>query len=235
MFLHYFILAVSKNRAQLFEVTGDTVLPRGVDGMPASMEDAWKGMERHDESVQSHSSGNGNAMFHGQGGAKDVEEQEENQYMHALAKSLHTLLHEERRPLVFAGVTEEYGMFKKFDASGYLLEDYIQGSPDHHTSEELKAKADPIVRGHMLKQGEMFVEMYGNLLGTGRTSNDIDTILEAAEAGKVDLLLVTEGAEASDTRVQDAMAHTSAHRGKIATVEVGKIPENAVIGAVLRL
>lgn len=130
--MHYFILAASKNKAQLFEVTDDRVLPRGVDGMPTSMADAWSGMERE--------SGD-----HNQRNANDVTEQEENEYMHKLAKSLHTLLHGQHDPLVFAGVAEVYGMFKKYDQSGRLLDAYIKGNHDHATMEELKAKADPIV------------------------------------------------------------------------------------------
>jgi hypothetical protein len=253
--MHYFILSLSKNRAQLFEVTGTHILPYGVEGMPTSMADAWKGTERHEQSIQSHSSGDGNVMMHGQGGAKDTQEQEEDVYIHAVAKSLHTVLHNQHDPLVFFGVEEEYGMFKKFDQSGRLLEDYVRGNPDHLTLEELKEKADPIVRAYQHKQSEPLIEEYGNLLGTGRTTHDITAILDAAAKGKVDLLLLEENAmqwgtfdEASgavtlhDSQQPDsqelhglAVLHTVKHHGRIANTEQGKIPEGAVVAAILRM
>lgn len=230
---HYFILAVSKNKAQLYEVTGDRILPRGVDGMPISMSDAWNGLERQEKSLQFHSGGasGSNAVFHGQGGAKDVEEQEEDRYMHALAKSVHPVLHGQHAPLVFAGVTEEYGMFKKFDKSGSLLDDYIRGNPDQIIMEDLKAKADPIVHEHLQKENEALIEQYGNLLGTGRTSHEAAAIIEAAKNGKVDVLLVSEG---SETHAAQAMTHTMRHRGRVVMVEAGKLPEGAVVAAILR-
>ncbi len=232
--MQYFILAVSKNHAQLFQVSSDGIAPLAVEGMPASMSEAWSGMERHDQSIQSHSSGEGAGVFHGQGGAKDVEEQEEDEYMHKVAKSIHSVVHTARFPLVFAGVAEQYGMFKKFDQSGMLVEDYIKGSAQQMPMEELKEKADAIVKAHQIKQDEVLIEEYGNLLGTGRTSNDIDAILAAGELGKIDLLLVTDGTEKEDSKVQDAMAHAVAHRGRVALVEPGKLPEGAVIAAILR-
>jgi hypothetical protein len=233
--MHYFILAASKDRAQLFEVSGGKIQPHAIEGMPTSMADAWKGMERVDGSINFHGSGPGasgaQAMFHGQGGAKDVQEQEEDQYMHALAKSLHTFLHGQHVPLIFAGVAEEYGMFKKFDQSGALVEEYIRGNPDQIPMEELKEKAEPIVREYIMKKNEGLVEEYGNLLGTGRTSTDKDAILAAAEAGKVDLLLITEGHE---QEAAELTTHTVAHRGRVAIMAEGKIPENATIAAILR-
>lgn len=233
--MKYFILAVSKHHAQLIEVDGDRALPRGVDGMPTSMDEAWAGMERQEKALQFHGSGPGaegaHSVFHGQGGAKDVEEQEENQYLHKLAKSLHALLQTERRPVVFAGVTEEYGMFKKYDQSGLLLEEYIRGSAERLPIEELKERADPIVRAHMLKEGEKHLEEYGSLLGTGRTSTDLDAITEAAENGKVDMLIITPS---SEKEAGEAAALTSAHRGRIVMVEDGKIPEGAAVAAILR-
>lgn len=221
--MHYFILAASKNHSKLFEVKSNTVSPHSIEGMPASMADSWVGMERQDH------------MMNGQGAASDVEEQEEDKFMHDLAHSLHTFLHNQHAPLIFFGVEEEYGMFKKFDQSGKLIEEYVHGSPDHLTLEQMKEKADPIVQEYNHRMSKPLIEEYGNLLGTGRTSNDVATIVEVASNGKIDMLFVTEGADAEDTLVQDAMAHTSAHRGRIVSVAAGALPEEAVVAAILRL
>lgn len=252
--MHYFILAVSKNKARLFGVTGAHIAPVDVPGMPMSMADAWTGMERQEQAMQSHSAGNGHAMMSGQGGAKDVQEQEEDKYMRDLASSLHDVLHNQHAPLVFFGVEEEYGMFKKFDHSGKLIEQYVHGNPDHLTLEELKEKADPVARAYNHKMSEPMIEEYGNLLGTGRTSSDLTVILDAASKGKVDLLLLEEGAlqwgtfdevsgavtlhdrQHADSQELHGLAvlHTVKHHGRVANTEKGKIPENATIAAILR-
>lgn len=230
--MHYFILAVSKNKAQLFEVSGERVSPHAVEGMPSSMADAWKGLERTEQSLQTHSSGDGVSSHHGGGGVSDLVEQEEDKYIHDLAKSLHTFLHSQNDPLVFAGVAEAHGMFKKFDQSGRLLDEFIQGSPDQMPMEDLKAKADPIVRADMLKKNEAVLEQFGALHGTGRTSIDAAEIAERAAAGKVETLIIPEG---SSEEHQELAREVWKHRGSAVIVESTHMPEGAPLAAILRL
>ena len=217
--MHYFILAASKNKAQLFEVTGDRVVPFPVEGMPSGMADAWKGMEREDGG-------------HIQANANDATEMEEDKYMHDLANALHGFLHAQHDPLVFAGVAEAYGMFKKFDRSGRLLDGFVQGSPDQSTMEELKAKADPIARADMLKRNEAVLAQFGALHGTGRTSVDAAEIAERAAAGKVETLILPEGKTADH---QSLAREVWKHRGSSVVVEPARMPEGAAIAAILRL
>jgi hypothetical protein len=216
--MHYFILAASKHKAQLFEVIGDRVLPRAVDGMPSSMADAWKGLEREDGG-------------HIQQNANDATEQEEDKYMHDLAKSLRDLLHGQDDPLVFAGVAELHGMFKKYDQSGRLLDDFIQGNPDQTPMEELKAKADPVVRARMLERNAAVLEDFGTLHGTGRTSIDPVEIEAQANAGKVQTLILPEGtAEEHQTLAREVWKH----RGSAVVVEASAMPGGAPMAAILR-
>lgn len=217
--MHYFILAASKNKAQLFEVTGRSVVPLTVDGMPTSMAGAWKGMERE--------SGD-----HNQRNANDVTEQEENEYMHKLAKSLHETLHSQHAPLVFAGVSEAHGMFKKYDQSGRLLDAFIQGNQDQTTMEDLKAKADPIVRADTLKKNDVVLEQFGSLQGTGRTSVDAVEIDAKAKAGKVETLIMPEG---SSEEHQALAQEVCTHRGSAVIVEASHMPQGTSIAAILRL
>jgi hypothetical protein len=229
--MQYYILAVSKKAAHLYKVSDGNVAPVPVDGMPSGIDDALKGMEREEKSLQFHSSGGKNAMFHGDGGAKDVREQEEDVYYHAVAKSLHKVLHEQHLPVVIAGVQEAYGMLRSFDKSGRIIEEYIQGSPDNVSYDDLKAKADPMVEKYILTQNEKFLEQYGALQGTGRTSTDAQQIGVRADEGKVDLLLVAQGSEAD---YKEEAAHTREHGGTIAVIADDKMPEGSKIAAVLR-
>ncbi len=250
----YFLLTVSKKAAHFYAVTNDRIEEREVEGMPRSMEEAWAGMERQEKSLQTHSTQRGETGLHGHGGAKDVEEQEEDRYMQELAKSLHTLLREERLPLVFAGVTELFGMFRAFDKSDCLLDRSVGGSPDATTLEDMKEKADAIAAEHLEGQRERLLEEYGALTGTGRTSTDPAAILDAALRGKVDLLFMAEGAEAwgrldteqgtaeihgsrengDEELLGLAAAHTIAHRGRLVPLDASHMPDGSTMAAILR-
>jgi hypothetical protein len=161
---------------------------------------------------------------------------------------------EHHLPLVFAGVEELYGMYKHFDTSGRLLENYIKGSPEHMDGKMLMEHADPIVKESVEKRNAELLEAYGNVAGTGRTSTDLNDILDAAAAGKVDMLFVAEGAEqwgtfnvesgkkelaeASDGSNEEllglAASHTLNHKGLVVSISADKMPEGKQIAALLR-
>lgn len=213
--MHYFVLAVSKKKATFFEVKGRSIMAREVEGMPASVEDAFKGMEHTDRVVNFHSTGNGTAAFHGDGGEKDQQEIEATVYIRAIANSLHTLLHESKLPLVFAGVTEEYGIFKKFDQSGALQEEFIKGSPDMTMKEELLERSRPIVEKRMAEDRKQLVEAFGTAAANGKGPDTMDEVLKAAAEAKVDTLLLKRGASEWGI-VQsngDSIVHTAKENG----------------------
>lgn len=190
----YFILAVSKKKASLYEVNGRSVEERAVDGMPASLEDAWKGMEHTEKNLQFHSTGNGTVAFHGHGGAKDQQDVEAEVYFKSVAKSIHTLIHETKIPLVFAGVEEAYGLFKKFDETGMLLEEYVRGNPDTTEKEDLREQSLPIVAKESTKHREQLAERFGTAAANGKGTDDVGDVLKAAAEGRVDTLLLNRDA-----------------------------------------
>lgn len=250
---HYFVLAVSKKKAALFEVKGRYVESRGIDGMPNSLEDAWKGMEHTDKQLNFHSTGNGTAMFHGDGGEKDQKEIEATVYLQAIAKSLHTLLHEAKLPLVFAGVTEEYGIYKKFDESGCLLDAYIKGNPDMTTKEELLAKSLPLVEEHDAGKRKEWAEAFGTAEANGKGTSKVDEVIKASVEGRVDTLFLMRGAaewgivqsdgetvvhtakEAGDEDLLSvAASRTLQNGGKVLFFPSEEMPRKSPMAAILR-
>jgi hypothetical protein len=252
--LHYYVLAVSKKSAHFLEVKGSGIEAKDIAGMPHSLEEAWQGMERDEESIQAHSAGGGHDAFHGQGGAKDVAEMEATVYLQKIAKSLHTILHEQHQPLVFAGVEELFGMYRKLDSSGRLLDGFVHGSSDRMDAEKLITKAEPIVREAAEKKQKETLEAYGNVAGTGKTSTELADILDAASAGKVDTLLLASGSEQwgtfdtetgrkelhegpseqNDELLGLAAQYTLQHKGRIVVLPPAEMPESKQIAAILR-
>jgi len=250
---HYFVLAVSKKKATLFEVKGRSIEPRVVEGMPSSLEDAWKGMEHTDRQVHSHSTGNGTSAFHGDGGEKDQQEIEATVYIRTIAHSLHTLLHESKLPLVFAGVMEEYGIFKKFDESGCLLDGYIKGNPDMTTKEELLEKSLPIVQEQEGGKRKDLAERFGTAEANAQGTSNVDEVVKAAVEGRVDTLLLMRGAaewgivqpdgesivhtakEAGDEDLLSiAASWTLKNRGKVVFFPSEEMPGKSPMAAILR-
>ena len=69
-----------------------------------------------DKELQSHAGGGGgggHAMFHGQGGASDMNKEELEQYLHKIAKAVDHTLQGQHAPLLFVGIEEEFGMLRK--------------------------------------------------------------------------------------------------------------------------
>lgn len=251
--MHYFVLAVSKKKATLFEVKGRSIMARAVDGMPASVEDAFKGMEHTDRQVNFHSTGNGTAAFHGDGGEKDQQEIEMTVYLKAIANSLHTLVHEAKTPLVFAGVTEEYGIYKKFDQTDCLMEGFIKGNPDMTMKEELMEKSRPIIEAFMEEKKKELVERYGTAAADKKGTSDISDILKAGMQGQVGILLLAKGASEWGMVQSDgeSIVHTAKENGdedllsvaaswtlktggKVVFLEQDEMPGKSPMAAILR-
>lgn len=236
--LHYGVLALSRKKARFFEVRGQEVSERDIPEMPKSLADAWAGMERTDQL---------------QGGAKDEREPETIVFCQKVAAAVEKYLVHQYMPVVFAGVKELWGLYRQHDRSGFLSTTPILGSPDRVSDVELAEKALPIVRQAADLRTDALVAGYAQLAGTGRTSTELSEILDAAMAGKVETLLLAEGGEqwgtltgvektlheqreeGSEELFGLAAIHTMQHRGHIAVVPQGKMPEEHQIAAVLRL
>lgn len=237
--MQYYILAVSKNHAHFLQVQHGEVEAVDIPGMPHSQEEAWQGMEASNESFQAHENDS------------DVETKT---YLQKIAKSLHAFLQEHHAPLIFAGVEELYGLYKGLDTSGKLLEEYIKGSPDQMDGKKLIDHAEPIIKAATEKRNAELLESYGNVAGTGRTSTDLNDILDSAAAGKVELLFVAEGNEQWGTFNTEngakelhegptpdneellglAAHHTLQHRGHVVALPIDQMPEGKQIAALLR-
>lgn len=253
--LHYYILAVSRNHAHFLEVKDGELEALNIPGMPGSLAEAWAGTEHTDESLQSHSAGNGHAMFHGQANAKDDKEMEVTTYLRKISKSLHPFLEEHRLPMVFAGVDELHGIYSKLPSTSRMLSEFVRGNPDHMEAEELLGHADPIVQEAANRRKATMLESYHAIAGTGRTSNELNDVLDAAAAGKVDTLFLSTGAEqwgvfdmnTGKKTLHEApepgneellgLAATLAlrHRGQVAVLSPDMMPEGKQVAAILRL
>jgi hypothetical protein len=251
------ILAVSKKHARLLHVTGQGIHEVEVEGMPHSFNEAFQGLEHQDKELQFHGGGPGSAggsVFHGQGGANDLAKDELEEYLHKIAKAVDHTLQGQHALLVFAGIDEEFGMLRKYLSYPHLADQPLKGNPDVMSGEEMAEKAMEMMQPLWNKEREVALEVYGPLAGTGRTSSDIQAILDLSHHGKVEGLLVREGAmlwgevkpesgiaevhpaqEAGDSElVSLAAVHTLQHKGWVYALPAREMPEQAEMVAILR-
>ena len=192
----FYILAVSQNKTKLFLGTHYTISEIDEGNIPGNLAEAL----RYDDSerqLQFHTqtSGGGKraAMFHGQGVGTDDGKNNLMRYFRQIDKGLHSMLKEERAPLVLASVAYLFPIYREQNTYPYFVNEGIKGNPDELPPEELHKQAWDIVRPVFLKAMEEALDKYKLLEHTEQASDNMRVIIPAAYHGRVDVLFVAVG------------------------------------------
>jgi hypothetical protein len=147
--------------------------------------------------------------FHGSGGGEDGK----NEYFKKVAHGISDVIGQEKAPLLFAGLEQHFGTYKKASSYAFFIEDnYIAMNPGDMRTEELHTKAIEIMEPYFLANRNRAIETYYNLAATGKTASDIEAILPRAFEGRVDTLFISPETVAwgiFDTAALKAYVHTS--------------------------
>ena len=111
-------------------------------------------------------------------------------YFLQIDRALRPLYGSFSNPLVIAGVDYLLPIFREASSYPHLVEEGISGNPEHLGTRELHAKAWPIVEPILAEPRRAALERFRALQGTGRASDDLDTILSAALDGRVESLFL---------------------------------------------
>ncbi|TWT60134.1 baeRF7 domain-containing protein [Rubinisphaera italica] len=191
----YYLLGVSQNQVRLFQGTKTSIVELHPEALPENLRSALN-IDEYVSSLQQHStSANGTAaMFHGHGGSDlDVKKQDEIlQYFRHINRALSSYLGNERRPLVFAGVDYLFPIFKEACEYNTLLEDAVIGNPDHLDADQLHSKSWPIVEPFFATKRNSALERFQAAGPEGQGIDDLDSIVQAADQGQVETLLVKD-------------------------------------------
>lgn len=191
----YYLLSVSQNDVRLFQGTKTSIVELHPDELPKDLRSALN-IDEYVSSLQQHStSASGTAaMFHGHGGSDlDVKKQDEIlQYFRHINRALSSYLGSERRPLIFAGVDYLFPIFKEACDYNTLLEEPVSGNPDRLDADQLHKKSWPVVEPHFAVQRNTALERFHAAGPEGQGIDDLDSIVQAAEQGQVETLLVKD-------------------------------------------
>lgn len=190
----FYILALSQNRVKLYQGTRQRIGEMNVESLPADLSEALQ-FEEQEEQLQFHtgaSAGGGErpAMFHGQGAATDKDKDRILRYFRVIDGAIHEVLHNNRSPLILAGVEFLFSIYREANTYPHLVDQGIKGNPDRTKPEELHQQAWPIVEGLLRENLEKVLARYHDLKGTGKTAAEIEQIVPEACNGRIDSLIV---------------------------------------------
>jgi hypothetical protein len=194
------------------------------------------------------------AVYHGQGGQPDTRKDELTQYFRLIDAAIAPVVRRTPDPVLLAGVGYLLPLYRQVSHLTQLSTAELAGNWDHLTAYQLHQRALPVIEPLFRQEREAAAAKFRQLLGTGKTSENLREILPAARHGQVETLFVDAharqwGALAKDGEEVDlhetprkgdedlldlAAVETLTHRGTVYSVEREELPGGAVAAAVLR-
>ena len=248
---HFFVLALSENESRLLAGTRFNVRVVNVPGLPAGVKDALRYDDPQRE-LGSHAAERGGpgarVVLHGQGIGAEIQKERLGRYLQAVDGAVRRSLREQKAPLVLAGVDYVRAMYRDINTYPHLLEAGITGSPDRTSSEELHSRAWALVEPLFARHRDDAAAAFREALGTGRASANLEDVLTAAEAGRIDVLFVPTGAHASagvsdadegqelggGDPIEQAVVGTILNAGTVYAVPDHEMPDRAPVAALFR-
>lgn len=254
----FYVLALSQKRVRLFEGSRDSIREIDLRDLPESLSDAL-GYDWEQRSLQFRSGVVGTpqgrrAIYHGHGAGNDDAKEEISRFLQLVDNGLERLLHDRQAPLVVAAVDYVSALFREVSSYPNLVEQGVDGNPDALSPEELHRAAWERVEPLFHRGEEAAVELFQELQGTGRASDDLAQVVPAAVDGRVDTLFVAVGAhqwgrfDAAQRRVEvedgpnggnedlldRAALESLLHGATVYAVDPAKVPGDGRLAAVFR-
>ncbi|MBZ0263093.1 hypothetical protein K8I28_00365 [bacterium] len=254
----FYVLAISQNNVRLFRGSRHSVDQINLEDLPNSLADAL-GVDEAQTQLQFHSGsthkgGEGGGLFASHGTGEEDNKEKIQKYFHLIDDGLRGYLGGDNAPLVLAGVDYYFPLYREVNSYPYLTEGMVAGNPEYVSIQELHQRAWEIVRPIFDKDKNRALEQYGNFHGTGKATNDLNTIIPAASQGRVDTLFVAVGeqvwgdfiendqslrlTERGENGSQDlldlAAIQTLTNGGKVFAEKRDRIPDQSSLAAIFR-
>ena len=208
------LLAVSRSAIRLFLCTNDAI--EEVDTTDLKMPRSLAESMRYDdlqkpESLNHPMTGPGRALtrtnptgrgdrrhgFHGHGGSDVREKTYVAAYLHQVDAALLRRLNDlGSPPLILAGVESVSAIYRSVSKYDGLTIETIEGSPDELRSDELHEQAKPILHSRTKAKVDDARSRFHDLAARGLATANLPEVVDAADVGRVDTLLVRRGASA---------------------------------------
>jgi hypothetical protein len=196
---HFFVLAVTLKKVRLFEATRDTFEELDLESLervPTSLEEATR-FDVHQEQMAprdvSAGAAGSEAVFHGQAD-EDTKKEDIRFFFEHLENGVTKLLASEQAPLVFVGVEYLFPIYREANHYRALHDEAVTGSPDEWPDREIHRRAWELLAPRFEARKEAALERFGSARSSDKGSAQLSEILPAAQDGRVETLLIREGA-----------------------------------------
>jgi hypothetical protein len=255
----YYLLAASQNHVRLFTCNRHEISEVSIEHMPHSLAEvilnASPEGNRQCRTGQPAFSGKEGVVFYGQGGAGDsFKKHELLDFFRAIDRGLHAVLKGQDAPLVFAGVEYLFPIYWQVNTYPHLLPEPIQTNPDRLNAATLAKMAGKLLEPYWLKRQHDDLRRFNEALGTSRVSANLEEVLQAAQAGRVESLFVAGDVQiwgrfdqsTGTVQINDAPKScdedlldrvtilVQSHGGRVHVVPASDIPGALVVAALYR-
>jgi hypothetical protein len=253
----FWVLALSQKRVRLYEGTQAGLTETPAAGIPESLADAlqWEDFEKTSLQFHTGTSGSGGrrpAVFHGTG---EVDLKGEIvRFFRGIDRGLREHLEGETAPLVVAGVEYLLPLYREVNTYPALTDGSVAGNPDSLGEAALHAQAWAIVKSVFDAERTALATRAAELWGSVRIATETEQVLDAARHGRVQDLLLAEGAHWWGTHDEEmgrvelrtepgpdagdlldaVIADTLRHGGSVAALPRSEMPHGRDAVALLR-
>jgi hypothetical protein len=171
---------------------------------------------------------------------RDHPEDHLGRFYREIDRDVNALLKDAHPPLVVVGVEHEVALFHRLTTYPACVEPGIRGLPGHLGQDEMYRQSLELVRPVITGPARRALEKFDKLIGTGHASADVQEIVRAASAGRVEHLFLREngavpgaldgGADLLDT----AAVQTLRHDGDVQTLLETSMPSGGPVCAIFR-
>jgi hypothetical protein len=194
--MEFYLLALSRGATKLFLANQDGMEAIDTTGIVPEDMDAALLLDEPNANLQrvGGPEGSGKGVYFGHGAGKDAENKHLKAYFDAVDRGIQTLLKNDTRPLLIAGVEELIPIYQKANGYNYLVEGcYVGGNVEDEGINELHAKAKFIIKDRFKSKQGADRENFDLNFARGEASDAIERIVPAAVNGRVEVLWVTKG------------------------------------------
>jgi hypothetical protein len=193
----FYVLALSQNEARLLAGTRFALHAVSVKDMPRSEAEALR-FDELQKQTQYHTvaspAGQGTyAVFHGQADTIDDAKERMQRYFRQIDHALRRTLPYNGFPLVIASVDYLLPLYRQVNSYPHLLAESIHGNPDEMSNADLLRAAWSIVAPYSMTAQDNALSVFRRYEGTARASTQVEQIVRAAYAGRVESLFVAAG------------------------------------------
>lgn len=239
----FFVLGLALKEVRLLEVSRWQVRRLDLGPIPADIDQAlgyeqyYTGLGLHSASPQGLTGRP--AVFHGHGDSdEDRFEQDVRHYFERVARGLAERLPDDQSPLILATVKEHVSLFREASRDPRLLDRSLEGNPELERDEDLARRSWELIAERLEARRRGVLEQIAEGWGTERVAYELPEVVQAADWGRIDTLVVDPDAESWGTYEPDlgrARVHPQREKGdeELTELAVARTLKNG--GAVLPL